>query len=179
MGRIDPRLLAFSSFLILALASFLRADFNTDMAFIDMILPQLIQGIAMAGFFVPLSSIVISGLDAAQVAAAAGLSNFARVTAGAFGASIAVTLWENRAALHHAQLAEAINPYRPSARMALDALRQLGMSQEQALAAINRSIDAQAATMSATKLFRASSVLFLILVVLAVLSKPARPASGR
>jgi DHA2 family multidrug resistance protein len=107
MGRIDSRILAFASFLILALASFLRADFNTDMDSIDMIIP---------------------GLAPAQVAAA-GLSNFARITAGAFGASIAVTLWENRTALHHAQLAEAINPYRPATQMALEAIRQQEMSQ--------------------------------------------------
>jgi DHA2 family multidrug resistance protein len=178
MGRIDPRILAFASFLILALASFLRANFNTDMSFVDMILPQLIQGIAMAGFFVPLSAIVISGLGPAHIAAAAGLSNFARITAGAFGASIAVTLWENRAALHHAQLAEAINPYRPSTQMALETLRQLGMSQEQALATINRSIDVQATTLSATEFFWASGGVFLVLVALVLLAKPARSTSG-
>ncbi|MDR2452381.1 MAG: DHA2 family efflux MFS transporter permease subunit [Candidatus Accumulibacter sp.] len=178
MGRVDPRAFATASFVILALASFLRAHFNTDMSFVDMILPQLIQGIAMAGFFVPLSAILISGLDPAQMAAAAGLSNFARITASAFGASISMTLWENRAALHHAQLAEAINPYRPATQMALEALRQQGMSQEQALAAINRSIDAQAATLSATEFFWVSGLLFLALVALALLSKPARPSSG-
>ena len=40
---------------------------------------------------------------------ASGMSNFVRITAGAVGTSIFTTLWENRAALHHAQLAEAIN----------------------------------------------------------------------
>jgi DHA2 family multidrug resistance protein len=62
--------------------------------------------------------------------------------------------------------------------MALDAMRQQGLSQEQALAAINRSIDVQAATMSATEFFWASGGVFLILMVLAVLSKPARSPSG-
>ncbi|MDR0441325.1 MAG: MFS transporter, partial [Candidatus Accumulibacter sp.] len=62
--------------------------------------------------------------------------------------------------------------------MALEAMRQQGMSQEQALAAINRSIDIQAATMSATEFFWASGVVFLILMVLAMWSKPARPAAG-
>ncbi|MDR0634159.1 MAG: DHA2 family efflux MFS transporter permease subunit, partial [Azoarcus sp.] len=148
MGRIDPRAFAVSSFAILALASFMRAGFNTEMAFFDIVAPQLIQGIAMAGFFVPLSAILLSGLDPAQVPAAAGLSNFMRISAGAFGSSISVTLWENRAALHHAQLAEAIDPYRPAARMALEALQRHGMGQEQALAAINRMIDTQSATLA-------------------------------
>ena len=179
MGRVDPRGFVAAAFAVLALTSFLRANFNTDMSFGDMILPQFIQGIAMAGFFVPLSAIVISGLDPARMAAAAGLSNFARITAGAFGASLSVTLWENRAALHHARLAEAINPYRPPAQMALEAMQQQGLNQEQALAAINRSIDTQAATMSVTEFFWASGVVFLILMALAVLAKPARSSSGR
>jgi hypothetical protein len=78
--------------------------------------------------------------------AAAGLSNSARITAGAFGASIAVMLRKNRAALRYAQLAEAIN----------------------------RGIDVQAAT----EFFWAPGALFLVLSALALLAKPAHPASG-
>jgi DHA2 family multidrug resistance protein len=174
MGKIDPRLFAGVSFAVLALTCFMRAGFNTDIGFGDLIEPQIIQGIAMAGFFVPLSSIIISGLDPARVAAAAGLSNFARITAGAFGASISVTLWDNRAALHHAQMSEGITPYRPAAQMTLDALRQQGMGQEQALATINHMIDTQAATLSATEFFWVSGLIFLALIGFAWLAKPAR-----
>jgi DHA2 family multidrug resistance protein len=166
MGRLDPRIIAATAFVIFALTSFMRAGFNTDMAFIDMILPQFIQGAAMACFFIPLSAIILSGLDPARMAAAAGLSNFARIVAGAFGASIAVTLWENRAALHHARLTEAFTPYHPAAQTALEELRRQAMTQEQALAAINRTIDTQAATLSATEFFWASGGVFLLLIAL-------------
>ena len=77
-------------------------------------LPQFIQGAAMATFFVPLTAVTLSGLPHHRIPAAAGLSNFFRIVAGAFGASVFTTQWENRAALHHAQLAEHINPYNPS-----------------------------------------------------------------
>ncbi|MDR0702574.1 MAG: DHA2 family efflux MFS transporter permease subunit [Azoarcus sp.] len=174
LGKVDPRIFAALAFAILALASFMRAGFNTDMAFFDMVAPQLVQGIAMAGFFVPLTAILLSGLDPAQVPAAAGLSNFARITAGAFGASISVTLWENRAALHHAQLAEAIDPYRPAARMALEELQKRGMDQAQALATINRMIDTQSATLSLTEFFWASGGAFLLLITLLLLARPSR-----
>lgn len=49
-----------------------------------------------------------SGLNPESIAVASGLSNFARIVAGIFGASITTTLWENRAALHLAQLVESI-----------------------------------------------------------------------
>jgi DHA2 family multidrug resistance protein len=133
--------------------------------------PQLIQGVAIAGFFVPLSAIILSGLPPARIAAASGLANFARITAGAFGASIAVTLWEDRAALHHAQLAESVTPYRPAAQMAQDALQQQGASEQQALFIMNRSIDTQAATLSAVEFFWASGLVFLALIALVALAR--------
>ena len=67
----------------------------------------------MAFFFIPLMTITLSGLPPDRIPAASGLTNFARITAGAFGTSISTTLWENRAALHHAQLAESVNPGNP------------------------------------------------------------------
>jgi DHA2 family multidrug resistance protein len=142
----------------------MRAGFTSEMDFFDIALPPFIQGAALACFFVPLSAIIISGLSPAQMAAATGLSNFARITAGAFGASISITLWEERAALHHAQLAETITPYHPAAQNALDALQRQGIGQEQALALINRSIDVQAATLSVTEFFWVSGVIFLLLL---------------
>jgi DHA2 family multidrug resistance protein len=73
----------------------------------------VLQGAAMAFFFIPLQAIIF-GLTPDRMPAAAGLSNFARITAGAIGTSIFTTLWENRAALHHAELAEPTCRSRPS-----------------------------------------------------------------
>jgi DHA2 family multidrug resistance protein len=178
MGRIDPRLFAALGFLVFALASFIRARFYTDVTFWDVVWPQFIQGIAIAGFFVPLSAIIISGLSPARIAAAAGLSNFARITAGAFGASISVTLWEDRAALHHAQLAEAITPYRPAAQITLEAMKQQGASDQQALFLVNRMIDTQAATLSAVEFFWASGIIFLLLIALVGFARQKGKAGG-
>jgi hypothetical protein len=52
---------------VFALTSFMRAGFNTQMSFFDMATPQLIQGIAMAAFSIPLSGIILSGLGTAQM----------------------------------------------------------------------------------------------------------------
>ncbi len=66
----------------------------------------------MAVFFIPLITLALSGLTPDRIPAASGLFNFARITAGSFGTSIATTLWDRRASLHHAQLAEHINALR-------------------------------------------------------------------
>jgi DHA2 family multidrug resistance protein len=62
----------------------------------------------MAFFFIPLTTITLSGLTPDRIPAAAGLSNFVRITAGAMGTSIATTLWESRASMHHAHLTELL-----------------------------------------------------------------------
>ena len=48
------------------------------------------------------------------------------------------------------------------------------MGQEQALAAINRMIDTQSATLARVEFFWASGVVFLMLIALLWLSSPAR-----
>jgi DHA2 family multidrug resistance protein len=58
--------------------------------------------------------------------------------------------------------------------MALEALQRHGMGQEQALAAINRMIDTQSATLALVEFFWASGVVFLMLIALLWLSSPAR-----
>ncbi len=67
----------------------------------------------MACFFMPLTTITLSGLPPERLAAASSLSNFARTLAGSIGTSITTTLWTNRESMHHAQLTESVNPYNP------------------------------------------------------------------
>jgi MFS transporter, DHA2 family, multidrug resistance protein len=140
-------------------------------------IPTLIQGVAMAFFFIPLVTITLSGLPPAQIPAASGLTNFARITAGAFGTSIATTVWENRAALHHAQLAELVNPGSSATQAVLSGLQASGLSHEQALAQVNRLVDQQAFMLAADDIFWISALLFLALIPLVWLSHPI-PAHG-
>ncbi|MDN4590772.1 MFS transporter [Xenophilus aerolatus] len=174
VGKVDPRRYATVSFLVFALILWMRSRFNTQADFATIMIPTLIQGIAMAFFFIPLVTITLSGLTPDRIPAASGLSNFARITAGAMGTSIATTLWENRATLHHAQLAEAVNQGSTAATGAISALGSAGFSTEQVLSQINRLVDQQAFMLATSDLFYGSAVLFLLLIPVIWLSKPAR-----
>jgi len=118
----------------------------------------------MAFFFIPLQAIIFSGLRPEQLPAAAGLSNFVRITAGAVGTSLSTTLWEHRAVMHHAHLSEAVNAGNGVAVQALAQLTAAGQSPEQASATLNRLIDQQAFTMAATDAFYLSAGLFVLLL---------------
>jgi len=126
----------------------------------------VLQGAAMAFFFIPLQAIVFSGLTPDRMPAAAGLSNFARITAGAIGTSLFTTVWENRAALHHSELAEGINSANSAATTALNQLGASGYDSAQSMATINRMIDQQAYTLAVNDLFFLSSVVFVALLAL-------------
>ncbi|MFA9439757.1 DHA2 family efflux MFS transporter permease subunit [Uliginosibacterium sp. sgz301328] len=178
MARWDPRRVATVAFVVFALTAFMRAQFSTEISVMSVVIPQFIQGIAMATFFVPLASITLTGLSPQHVPAATGLSNFVRITAGAFGASLFTTLWEDRTTLHHAQLSEHINPYSPSAQLPLDGLVAQGFGQDQALGMVNRLIDVQAATLSATEFFWLSGFIFVVLIVVVWFARPGKPAGG-
>ncbi len=177
VGRIDPRRLATVSFFGFALILWMRSHFNAQADFVTILIPTVVQGAAMAFFFIPLQAIVFSGLPPERMPSAAGLSNFVRITAGAIGTSLFTTVWEDRAALHHAQLSEAVNRGSGAAVQTLAQLQAGGLSAEQALANINRTLDQQAYTMAVTDLFYLSAVLFLCLICVIWLARP-QPAAA-
>jgi len=174
VNRVDPRIFASFSFCIFALVLWMRSHFSTDVDFTTIMIPTLIQGIAMAFFFIPLITLALSGLTPDRIPAASGLTNFVRITAGAMGTSIFTTLWESRAAMHHAQLSESINQGSAAATSAIGGLMAQGMTREQALGAINGMIDRQVFTISVSELFYASAAVFVLLIGVIWLARPAR-----
>ena len=178
VGKIDPRIFASMSFLTFTLVLWMRSRFTVGADFETIVIPTIIQGAALAFFFIPLLSIVMSNLHPSRIPSAAGLSNFVRITAGAVGTSLFQTAWDDRAAMHHAHLTDAINNGSASAGQALQQLGVAGYSNEQSLGVINRLIDQQAFTMSVDDLFLLSAWLFLLLVPLVWLTKRFKAAGG-
>ncbi len=174
VGKTDPRLLATVAFVIFAFALYLRTRYNTQADFRFLVIPIIVQGAAMAFFFVPLVSLTLSGLPPERIPAASGLSNFARITAGSFGTSIATTAWDNRAILHHAQLVEYVRAGSPAADHYLGVLRAGGLSSPQAAAVVNRVVDVEAHLLAANDIFWISSLAFIALIGCVWLARPVR-----
>jgi MFS transporter, DHA2 family, multidrug resistance protein len=178
IGKVDPRRYVTFAFIVFAIVLWMRSRFSTETDFWTIMIPTIVQGIAMAFFFIPLVTITLSGLSPDRIPAASGLSNFARITAGAFGTSIATTVWEDRATLHHVQLAESVTRSSPAAQATFSNLGAAGMPHDQVLALLNRIVDQQAFTMAADDIFWISAVLFLLLIPLVWLSHPMRGAAA-
>ena len=176
--KIDPRIFATGAFVIFALVLYMRSEFNTQADFRTLMIPTIIQGAAVAIFFIPLVTLSLSGLSADRIPSASGLFNFARITAGSFGTSIATTLWDHRATLHHAQLVERLTGSDPASSQALAMLRASGLDEQQSYALINRLVDQQAFMLSANDVFFVSALLFLALVGVVWLARPVHGAPG-
>jgi DHA2 family multidrug resistance protein len=164
VAKWDPRWMATGAFILFALVLWMRSNFTSDTDFGTILLPTLIQGGAMAFFFIPLTTLTLAGLPPSRIPAAAGLSNFVRITLGAMGTSIATTLWDNRATLHHARLVEQMGLNGTALNNATTALNQAGVAGNGAYASINRLVDIQAFTAAADDIFIASAVTFLFLI---------------
>ena len=179
ISKFDPRSLTTFAFGVFALVLFMRSHFNTQADFGTIMLPTIVQGVAVAFFFIPLTSIILGGIPPDKIASASGLSSFARMLGGSFGTSIAITVWQDRAAMHHAQLSELVNQGSIAATTAIAGLGTSGMSTEQALSSINRMVDQQAYMLAANDVFFGSALIFLTLIPFVWLSRPIRSAPSK
>jgi DHA2 family multidrug resistance protein len=177
LPKIDARYVASTAFLIFALVFFMRARFTPEVDTMMLMVPTVIQGAAMAMFFIPLTSIILSGLAPDRIPAAAGLSNFVRIMFGGMGTSLISTLWDSRSALHHSQLAEHSGPNNPAFAAAVRTLEAQGLPEQGAWAVIERTLSVQAGTLGATDIFYMSAILFLALIGLVWMTKPSRSAA--
>ena len=172
LPKIDARMIATASFIIFAVVFYMRSQFTPEVDTMTLMIPTVIQGAAMAMFFIPLTAIILSGQPHEKMPAAAGLSNFVRIMFGGIGISVTSTWWESRSVLHHAQLAEHTGSQNPAFVQAVQGLTGQGLSEPAAWAVIERSISVQASTTAATDIFWISALLFLALIALVWITKP-------
>jgi DHA2 family multidrug resistance protein len=153
MARGDARVIATVALIAFGVSFYLRSQLTADADVFAFIVPTFAQGFGMSIFFVAVLNIVLDGIPPQQIPAASGLSNFIRITGGAFATSITTTMWERRAALHQSQLAEVSSVYDPRAQQAIEALHGNGFSDQQALALLNHNLSSQAYFLSAIDFF--------------------------
>jgi DHA2 family multidrug resistance protein len=174
---VDARLVASLGFLVFALVSFMRAEFDMTADWQTIALPMFIQGAGNVMFFLPLTALALRSMSPERMPGATGLQNFLRYMGGAVGASLAITLWDDRAKLHRAHLAEHVVRGDPATERALAGMQAQGFSPEQALGRIDLALDHQARMLSTIDLFWLSGMLFLALAALVWLANPPRAAA--
>jgi MFS transporter, DHA2 family, multidrug resistance protein len=173
------RTIAVIAFLSFALSFWLRSKFNIQADFATIVLPLFFQGVGGSLFFISTVAISFSNLPTARLPFASGLSNFVRISAGAFGTSIGTTLWDVRSRHHRVHLVEDVSREGWTLDHPLfDPLRAAGMDQEQIRAQIERLIEQQAATLAINDVFLITTFIYLLLIIPVVLARPVAVRRG-
>ena len=178
LSKFDARMVATVSMAAFAMSFFMRSGFTSQVDVRAMIWPMLVQGVALSTFFISMVTLCLNGLRPDQVPSASGLTNFTRITAGSFAASLATTLWERGETLHQTRLAESISAASPVAAQAMGAAQGAGLSAPQSLALMTQQAASQAFLLSTIDLFRICGWLSVILIPLIWLTKKAKAQAG-
>ncbi len=176
-GKVDARWLATVAFVFFAISYWMRSNYTPNASVWDFMLPLLVQGVSMSTFFLAMLTICLDRIPPERLPSATGLSNFTRIVAGSFAASIITTAWDQREALHQTRLSDAVGTGMPF-QMAREALGRLGMTDAQAVGAITRQLVGQAYLLAATDLFRLSAWLAGAAIVIVWLTRRPSPPSG-
>ena len=170
-SRLDARLTATLALAAFALSFLMRSAWAPNASFSVLVVPMLVQGVAMSTFFVSMITIQLRDVPPAQTPAASGLSNFVRITGGGFAASLTTAFWDRRETLHQTALADAQSAHLDAWSQALHALRQSGLSAQQSVGALAQQVTNQASTLAAVELFWLFGVLSAVMIPLIWLSR--------
>lgn len=169
--KYDQRALASFGLSILGGVTLMRAFWTTDADFMALALPQILQGFAVPFFFIPLSNMALASVLPQDMASAAGLMNFLRTMAGAIGASIAVTIWDDHTKVARSEMVSSLH-----VNEVQNTLVNTGMSSEAALGYISSLVDKEALTLSANHVFLVLAGVFIFAAMIIWLCP--RPKAG-
>jgi DHA2 family multidrug resistance protein len=170
VNRFDLRLVASLAFFVMGMTSFFRSSFYLDIDFYHVAMTQFAQGLGVAVFFMPITQIMLSDLQPNEIASGTGLATFVRTLGASFSASITNFMWQHRAIIHHAQLAEHLTPYDTGTQQAVT---NLGNGNDSvAYRLLERMLDSQSYQLSFNELFYLLGFVFLSLIVVIWLARP-------
>ncbi|MDR2460244.1 MAG: DHA2 family efflux MFS transporter permease subunit [Deltaproteobacteria bacterium] len=168
----DLRYIITLSFLIFAGCMYLRTFFAPNANLYFILVPQTLQGAALALFFVPIITLTFIGLEPSKLASGSGVFNCIRTLFAGIGASLVTTLWERREAFHHNRLVSSIDGMNPNYLAAMEVMQTSGLDETTALANIARQISSQGFIMSAAEIYQLCVYAFFGMILLTWFAKP-------
>ena len=109
VGKVDARIMVSGGVAWLGCMAVVRTHWTSGADFWTLALPQMLQGLGMAFFMIPLTSISLRSVPPEELASAAGLQNFTRTMAIAVATALVLTEWSNIERTAHSQLASNLH----------------------------------------------------------------------
>jgi len=175
VDKVDSRYLICGGLIWVAFVMWLRTGFASNIDFGHVIIPNILQGIGMPFFFLPLMTLALWPLKPHEYAAGSGLMTFIRTTAGAFATSIVATTWENAGTEHRVAIVNEIS----GDRAVMHALEVPGMTPDQNVRMLDNMVQSQSVMTATNHIFEMVAVLLLIAAAVTwIAPKPKRQAAA-
>jgi DHA2 family multidrug resistance protein len=113
VGRVRNRVLITIGFCLLAASSFWLGNINLQVSMRNVILPSVLNGVAISFIFTPLTTAAMGYLRQEQMANATGIFNLMRNLGGSFGIAFVSTIIVRRAQVHQALMVGHLTPFDP------------------------------------------------------------------
>ena len=176
-NRISPKLVIAFGLGLGAFTCFQMSRFNLQTSREQILVPQMIQGVALACIFIPLSTVALATIDRRRMSDATGLNNLVRQLGGSFGVAIFASLLGRYTLQAKAVLSTHVSASDPSVYARLAAMtasfQASGVDAQTAGARALKLLDAQVAGQAAMlgfeKAFQLSAIVFLASMPLVLL----------
>jgi MFS transporter, DHA2 family, multidrug resistance protein len=185
VGRINNRTLIGAGFLLLALSSFMLGNINLEIGMSSIIIPSILNGLAISLIFVPLTTSTMGTLSQQQMGNATGIFNLMRNVGGSVGIAGITTLVARSAQTNQAALVSHFSKFNPVYQHRLAEI-QAGLAHhighwqamKEAPRALYAALQGQAALLSYVNNFRFFGITCLLCAPLVLLFKKVRKPVG-
>lgn len=180
VNKIDSRILLAFGCVLIAVSTFALSRLNLEIGMSSVVWPNILNGFSGGFLFVPLTTLTMGRLTKQQIGNAAGIYNLMRNIGGSIGIATVTTMLVRGAQTHQNDLAANLTTSTPMAAMAYHGLlgrfHIAGATQtlagEQALGAIYRAMQQQAALLAYSDNFRIMTGLMIVCLPLLLLFHP-------
>ncbi|MCL4457844.1 MAG: DHA2 family efflux MFS transporter permease subunit [Nitrospirae bacterium] len=171
---VNPKGLLTFGLITCAYATFLMSKFNLYADFDTVIWPRIILGVGMGFFFIPLTTLTMSGIKKEDMGNASAIYNLLRNLGGSFGVAFVTTILSRQSQFHQNRLVEHLTPFDANYQIAYRQSAQIlqykgfeGVTAHQGgLAAIYEQLLRQASMMSFNDAFYLTSIILVCILPL-------------
>jgi MFS transporter, DHA2 family, multidrug resistance protein len=182
VNKINPKALLSFGIVVNAYATYLMSNFNLEADFHTVIWPRIVLGVGMGFFFIPLTTMTMSGIRKEDMGNASAIYNLLRNLGGSFGVAFVTTVLSRRAQFHQNRLVENLSPfdrtYQLFSEQSAQFLQYRGMesslSAQGALGTMYNELLRQASMLSFNDAFRIVSIIMICVLPLVLFMKRAK-----
>jgi DHA2 family multidrug resistance protein len=179
---VDGRVLMAFGFALLGYSTWMLSNISLDIGMASVIVPNVLNGCAMGFIFVPLTTMTLSRLRKEEIGNATGIYNLMRNIGGSVGIAMVMTLLVRGSQAHQSYLTANLTAGSPATVRMIQGLgarffhagANAHTARMEALGALYRSVQQQAAVLSYADNFRLLAYLSLACVPLVLLFQRVR-----